>query len=46
MFRHDSELIIAGRRLLNVGVVIYIVGDTQALRAVETPDEWCTLSPD
>lgn len=43
---HDSELILTGRRLRNVGVVIYIPGDIQALHPVVTPDQWCPVSPD
>lgn len=46
MSYRDSELIHTGRRLLNVGVVIYVVGNRQPLCPVETPGEWCPLSPD
>lgn len=42
----DSELVPTRRRLLNVGVMIYVVGNIQALCPAETPDEWCPVSPD
>lgn len=43
MFCHDSEMILAGRRLLNVGVLLRLVGDIQALCPVGSPG---AVSPD
>lgn len=43
MFCRDSEMILTGRRLLNVEVLLQVVGDIQALCPVETPG---AVSPD